>query len=215
MSSNPYRTARQNVEEAERQALAEQRRRDRKCSWEDEADVREYRSEARQSRRDERLNKHVPDRVCPICQTKRMSSRQWVDIPRYVFWVKKAAKRRGSDRLLGQLDLYEAVAAKSSHPIVCRPCWQVLVSNEEQGSGDETDEGTIFEAEVVLRFKIDAERLIAAYSEVGMNRRAFARRCGWSESYQRKLETEIAEVNEDTRETILAVLREAIDRTGT
>jgi len=64
------------------------------------------------------------------------------------------------------------------------------------------------------RFVIDHRAMTLALSKTGLSTREFARRAGWSRSYQRKIESgDVRTVTEENAKVILQVLREAGVRT--
>lgn len=62
---------------------------------------------------------------------------------------------------------------------------------------------------MVTRFLLDSRALVRARAKSGLSAREFGRRSGWTEGYQRKLESSTESVAEETAKTILQVLREA------
>ena len=50
----------------------------KKCDWDNPEDVALYKHTLRFSKRVELLDKYVPKRICPICQSHRVSPRSWV-----------------------------------------------------------------------------------------------------------------------------------------
>ena len=61
-----------------------------------------------------------------------------------------------------------------------------------------------------VRYKIDGAALLASRAAVKLSRRTFAKRAGWSVSWQQKLETgDVMTVAQETAEVILLTLQEA------
>jgi len=97
------------------------------------------------------------------------------------------------------------VLSKSRKAIICRSCFfrSFPVRNEVI-----TMDVVLF-PEIITRFSIDRKALLRARLRSGLSVREFARRAGWSEGYQRKLESSTSSVSEETAKTLLQVLREA------
>ena len=88
----------------------------------------------------------------------------------------------------------------------CRSCFQRLYPDPRKVV---TMDARIF-PKSETRFTVDAASLLSAIAKTGLSTREFARRAGWSRSYQRKLEAgEIRSVTEANADVILTVLREA------
>lgn len=86
----------------------------------------------------------------------------------------------------------------------CRSCY--FNSGHNVGVGFRSKR-TVF-GERTIRVAIDGFQLVALRDELGISQAGFARKAGWSNVYQHKLETSVRSVNLEVAEVILEVLEE-------
>jgi DNA-binding XRE family transcriptional regulator len=105
------------------------------------------------------------------------------------------------------MELSRWVVSKSEKSACCRSCWD---RNKKSQAIEKPKQFSRLIFRPDIRCSIDRLAFLAAREEAGLTQSEFARRAGWSRSYQRKIEDGIvATVTVDTAETILVVLSEA------
>ena len=172
---NEFKDASLRLQDYQRKVAQYEKELGRKCDWEIPEDVALHKHEMRFSERVDLLNLLVPNRVCPVCETLRISPRSWV--------IKK-------DKKLA----------------ICRSCFQRNIPDKKVVKMEISR--TLF-SNISYRFGIDAFGLQAAREEADSSEWEFARRMGWSHSYQCKIESgEVKTVDLVTAEAILGVFRE-------
>lgn len=173
----------QGIKDAEDQL---QRMITKECDWTDPEDRRGTRTDQRAAIRREELDHIAPERICPRCENRFLRSRSWV-----VVGTKSHTEKRIA---------------------ICRTCFfRLQMSEKVHRLRDlmEFNEGLFSEPVSFLRFGLNGARLVELRFAVGMGAAEFARRAGWSRSYQRKLEQSTISVSEETKEVVLQVLRES------
>jgi hypothetical protein len=160
----------------------------RKCDWDDPDDVNAYRRSRREKGRQSKLDKLVPDRVCPECKEIVLKTRSW--------------------RLVRHPETKKLMA-------VCSSCHQICYVAPRLDKEGELAKIRLKQALArtkgeTVRFRMRGPALETAIGLAGMSKAHFSRRCGWSASYTQKLvgSDAVKTVNADTMRVILTVLKE-------
>ena len=199
----------------------------RKCDWDNRDEVNLYCQELRRKRREQRLENMVPSRVCWRCRLFKPHSADWVHITdireRHLLRILRA-RRSGSVEKLPSLTAAAEVTletAKSlnpdySRPFVCQTCWKAERRRIKEGRPPmEINIDELAKEIVIRRFAVNGIALAASRTALGMTAAQFARKAGWSRSYQTRIENELADIPEGTWDTIKQVLQEAIAQSAT
>jgi len=96
------------------------------------------------------------------------------------------------------------VVSKDEKSICCRSCY---ITGFDVPEGETRIKRKIFGA-YCPRFEIDGFQLAAIRDELGVKSSTFARKAGWSNVYQFKLENSVQSVTLEVAETIIQVLDE-------
>lgn len=149
-----------------------------KCDWKDCGDKAFYRKIQSVRLRREVIKDKYPDFRCPSCKEIIIEPRRWV------------------------IRIY-----KSHIDCICKSCFQrfkaipVPLEIEKVYSVDE-----VFL--LIPRFKVRGNILSVIREKAGVSKAEFARRCGWSRSYQTKLENgEYNSMSEETKRIIVEELK--------
>lgn len=100
---------------------------------------------------------------------------------------------------------------------ICRSCFfrQRIAERMSKLSERCLGKDLFSEPQIFVRYALNKQRMMDLRKGAGMSISEFARRAGWSRSYQRKLESDlVSTVTEDTKETILSVFREVGEEDG-
>jgi len=172
---NEFKDASLRLQDYQNKVAQYERELGKKCDWENPEDVALHKHEMRFADRVDLLNLLVPNRICPLCEKLRISSRSWV-----IKIDKKLA--------------------------ICRSCFQRNIPDKKVKRMEISR--SLF-SNITYRFDIDAFGLQAAREEANISEWEFARRMGWSHSYQCKIESgQVKTVDLITAESILGVFRE-------
>jgi DNA-binding transcriptional regulator YiaG len=144
---------------------------------------------------------------------------EWDDPAEVMFHMKEmrsGERRRILDQLVpkrycpecGRLKINSAswVISKDHTKAICRSCFQRIVPDKELEQSSKL-EMRVFTSETV-RYIVSAQTITRAREKISISRREFARQCGWSASYQQKLEEgRVLTVSAESAQTILEVIR--------
>ena len=104
------------------------------------------------------------------------------------------------------MDVRSWIISKDKTAVICKSCFKRVKSNQP------LDHLKIVEEKLfsICKYEIDGRLLSKVRDEAGISIREFARRVGWSRSYQQKLEAgDLKNVSIENAEFILQVLSEA------
>ena len=155
----------------------------------------------RKKSREAILNIRCPDRRCKFCLEVKTRSRQWVA-------VSDVTQLTGT---LADLELLKEVG------IICMACRiSKFRKKKSQYTVPEDKDGFIRRKDVFKlvekRYKLDGEDLLLRRRRAHVTQKRFAEMCGWSPTYQWKLEqSHVDEISEETKNVIESVFKELED----